>query len=81
MKVPETDRLFTLLTIGLRFSRGIQCIGKYFILPSTVFLLLVIHIFAFNRTHLLKRRKKLYRLKRGIIPVMGSYVFIFEFWH
>lgn len=81
MKVPETDRLFTLLTIGVRFSRGIQCIGKYFILTSTVFLFLVICIFAFNKIHLLKRRKKLYRLKLSIIPVMGTYVFVFEFRH
>jgi hypothetical protein len=81
MKVPETDRLFTLLTIGVEFGREIQCIGKSFILPSTVFLFLVIHIFAFNKIHQLKRRKKLCRLKRGIIPVMGTYVFIFKFRH
>jgi hypothetical protein len=53
MKVPETDSLFTLRTKPVKFRRGIQCTDKYFILPSTGFLFLVIHMFAFNKIHLL----------------------------
>jgi hypothetical protein len=59
MNVPETDRLFTLLTIGVEFSRGVQCIGKYFILPSKGFSLSGHTYFCFQQTPSVEKKKEI----------------------
>jgi hypothetical protein len=57
MKVPETDTQFILRTMGIKFSRGKQCIDKYFILLSTLLSLSGYIYFGFQQNSSVVKKK------------------------